>query len=736
MKPIWLAILWHMHQPCYRDPVSGRYLLPWVRLHALKDYLGMVASLEPYPHVHVTFNLVPSLMVQLEEYASGDFHEDAYELAFRDPREMTQEERERLLLWAFQVNERFLRRRPRYAELARRARPDGIGARGESQAARPGAAALRQFSMEDWTDLQVLWQLAWMDEIYVETDALVAPLSRRGRGFTEADKQALKIKQAEILSRVLPAYRAAAARGQIEISTSPFYHPILPLLCDSNAAREANPSSPLPARPFRHPEDAREQLLRAQQLHERVFGRRATGLWPSEGGVSEEALAISAEAGFQWAASDEGVLGRSLGINFHRDATGLPVEPQKLYSPYRFASGNHSLGLIFRDHYLSDLVGFVYSRMDPKTAARDLVERVRRAGQSVGDRSALVSVILDGENAWEYYSRNGREFLDEFYRLVERDQQIRAVTVSEALAQFPEKSRLERIIPGSWINANFNIWMGHADDARAWDLLNDVRDFYARASTKPGLPPERPRAAQDALLVAEGSDWCWWYGPEHATSQAVIFDQLYRQYLGEVYRQLGEEVPKVLGQPVSTAPVRALLVSPSAYISPRIDGRATSYFEWLGAGLYSTDQRSAAMHGRRSCFQTLYYGFDASRLYLRLDFSLDAECRLDDCSIRLDIQGLRGLEVLLEVRKRRIESLRFRSGTESPSEPTQAGQLEAVLDKILEIAVNRELVGYPTEVVLRMGVSLWHSGLPMDAIPPEGAIEVTLGAEAFAWPSL
>ncbi|HEY4682584.1 MAG TPA: glycoside hydrolase family 57 protein [Candidatus Acidoferrales bacterium] len=729
MKPIWLALLWHMHQPSYRDPASGRYLLPWVRLHALKDYLGMVLSLEPFPNVHVTFNLVPSLIEQLEHYASGDFMDDSDKLAFDDPRDMTEEGKQRLLLWAFQVNERLLRRWPRYGELSRRAR-------GKPERVRTGGAALPPFSQEDWTDLQVLWQLAWMDEIYLESDPLIAPLSRRGRGFTEADKQTLKMKQAEILHRVLPAYRAAAERSQVEISTSPFYHPILPLLCDSNAARESNPSSPLPARRFRHPEDAQEQLLRAQRLHERVFGRRPAGLWPSEGSVSEETLAIIAQTGFEWAASDEGVLGRSLALDFHRDAAGAPVEPQKLYSPYRFAHGKHTLNLVFRDHYLSDLVGFVYSRMEPKAAARDLLERVRRAGQSVGDRSALVSIILDGENAWEYYPRNGREFLDEFYRLLEHDRQIRAVTVSEALAQFPEKPLLDRIVPGSWINANFNIWMGHADDIRAWDLLNDARDLYSRASQKVGLEPERQRAAQDALLAAEGSDWCWWYGPEHATSQANIFDQLYRQSLSEVYHQLGEVVPKALGQPVSTAPIRALLVLPSAYISPKIDGRVTSYFEWLGAGLYSADQRSAAMHGRRSCLQTLYYGFDSTQLYLRLDFSSQGECRLDDCSLRLSIQGARETEVLLNIRMRRIASAGLRRETGCVFEPVQADQLEAALDKVLEVALNRELVGNPAEGILRMGVSLWHSGLPLDALPAAGAIEVSLGSEAFAWPSL
>jgi alpha-amylase/alpha-mannosidase (GH57 family) len=655
--------------------------------------------------------------------------DDAYELAFRDPDGMSEDDKERLIVWAFQVNERVLRRWPRYGELARRVR-------GKPEKDRHSGPVHRSFSREDWTDLQVLWQLAWMDESYVERDPVVASLSRRGRGYTVADKQALKIKQAETLSRVLPSYRAAAEHGQIEISTSPFYHPILPLLCDSNTARQSNPSSPLPARPFRHPEDAEEHLRRAQQLHQRVFGRQPAGVWPSEGSISEEALTVIARSGFRWTASDEGVLGRSLPANLHRDSAGVPAEPQKLYSPYRFDAGQQTLDLVFRDHFLSDLVGFVYSRMEHAAAARDLVERVRRVGQSVGDRPALVSVILDGENAWEYYPRNGREFLTALYQILSQDKQIRAVTVSEALDQFPDKPRLGKLVPGSWIDANFNIWMGHSDDVRAWNLLNDARDAYSRSLNKTEIDPQRKVTAQEALLAAEGSDWCWWYGPEHPTTQGVIFDQLYRQHLSEVYRQLGEQIPKELAEPVSTAPIRALLVPPTAYISPKLDGRVSSYFEWLGAGLYSADRRSAAMHGRRSCLQALYYGFDSDRLYLRLDLSTEGERRLDDCFIRFNLQGAREAEVILHIQQRRIVSAELRGGEATDFQQAASDQLQVAFDKVLELALNRHLLGTPAEGVLRLGASLWHSNLPVDALPAEGAIEVSLGSEAFAWPSL
>ncbi|HEX4643270.1 MAG TPA: glycoside hydrolase family 57 protein, partial [Candidatus Acidoferrales bacterium] len=444
MNRIHLVVLWHMHQPQYRDPATGRYVLPWTRLHALKDYWGMVRMLDEFPTVHATFNVVPSLGAQLEEYASGRFDEPWFTLAFSPADKLTSEDKTELLQRGFQVNrENMLRRWPRYAELF-------------DWAERQGAA---MFGLRDWRDLQLLSQLAWMDEEYLTRDPVVSQLSQKGADYTEADKELLRGKQLELLARVLPEYRRAQEAGQIEISTTPFYHPILPLLCDTDVARVANPSSIVPQPPFRHPEDALAQLTRARKYHERVFGRPPAGLWPSEGSVSDQALSLAAELGFRWFATDEGVLGRTLKVDFGRNDEGVPWNAHHLYAPLRVRLGEREITGFFRDHYLSDLVGFVYSRMDAGGAAEDLYRRLRTIGERVQTKGPLtVSLILDGENAWEYFHENGREFLRQFYRRIAADGDIRALTVSEALAAAGTVNTVPGIVPGSWINANFDIW--------------------------------------------------------------------------------------------------------------------------------------------------------------------------------------------------------------------------------------------------------------------------------------
>src|SRR6201984_2586400 len=470
MNKVHLVLLWHMHQPQYRDPETGCYVLPWTRLHALKDYWGMVKILEDFPKFHATFNMVPSLCLQLEEYASGAFNEPWFELAFRDAEKLSQDDKSEILLRAFQVNhERFLTRWPRFLELYEWTRQAGA------------AQATVTFTPRDWRDLQLLSQLAWMDEEWITRDATINKLSEKGKDFTEKDKAALKQKQLEFLKLVLPIYREAAGRGQIELSTTPFYHPILPLVCDSDIARVSNPSTPLPRRAYRHPEDAREQLQRAREYHRRVFGIQPAGLWPSEGSVSDQAMAIAAEEGFKWFGTDEGVLGRTLNLGFFRDANGLAANADRLYRPWRLKTPKAEITGLFRDHHISDLIGFVYSRMDAKAGAADLHSRLRAIGERVQSKQPLtVCLFLDGENAWEYYPGNGREFLRQFYRRIQDDQDFRALTAREAIAAAPDVPATAGIFPASWINANFDVWIGHSEDVAAWELLWDARQAYAR----------------------------------------------------------------------------------------------------------------------------------------------------------------------------------------------------------------------------------------------------------------
>ena len=722
MPQTYLMLAWHMHQPFYKDLSENVYTMPWVRLHALKDYYGMVAMLREFPDVHVTFNLVPSLIVQIEDYARGTAHEPAYEVAFKPVDELTPADREALLTYSFQLNrENLLNRHARFRELWERRRSTDL------------ATATRLFTEQDLLDLQVLSQVAWFDEIYLANDAEIGWLVKKGRGFTEDDKSIVKNKEAEICNVILETYREAADRGQIELSTSPFYHPILPLLCDTDLATESHPGVKLPRRHFQIPEDARDQLRSAIELHERVFGRRPKGLWPSEGSISDEVLKLAAEEGFEWAASDEGVLGRTLPRAFHRQADGTVQGGYELYRPYFFSQDDRSLGLFFRDHQISDLVGFVYNRMEYQDAAADWHHRILTAGRSRGGEPAVVSVILDGENAWEYYRGNGREFLKSFYERLTSDPQIRAVTASEAL-KVTEPGILNHVVPGSWINANFDVWIGAEEDNRAWDLLTDARDFFAQHVNDTGLDPENIRLAQQELWIAEGSDWCWWYGPEHSTANDEEFDLLYRKHLSNMYRMLGGSPSDELAVPIKRPRVKAVTVPPSALIEPKVDGQVTTYFEWLGAGLYLPDYRSGSMHGAAALVDSLYYGYSEQALYLRVDLG---EVFLKDhpeFEVRVTVDGGHRARLHALVGAGGVKAVEFFKDEESMLVPLATGDhVQAAFGHVFEVAFGFGILGIVPHEKVQLQVSLWVNELPMQVIPHEGWLTLELTEELVSW---
>ncbi len=721
MTRAYLVLLWHMHQPFYKDLATGVHTMPWVRLHALKDYYGMVAMLKQFPSVHVTFNLVPSLLAQLEEYARDGAHEEAYEIAFKSTEKLTPEDRESLLSFAFQVNrENLLSRYPRLRELYEKIKPT-----------EHGTAAARLLAPQDLLDLQVLSQLAWFDEIYLADDPEVRRLVARERGYTEEDKFLLRRKEVEICKVSLEEYRKASERGQIEISTSPFYHPILPLICDSNVAEESHPGVRLPRRSFRHPEDARAQLRAAVELHERLFGRRPQGLWPSEGSVSDEVLRLAAAEGFNWTATDEGVLGRSLQMGFYRQSDGTVTSGHELYRPHRFMAGDREICIFFRDHQLSDLIGFVYSRMDSQTAAADLHQRLRAAARSTGDSPAVVSIILDGENAWEFYPGNGREFLKSFYGRVAADPELRAVTASEAL-EVAAPGTLTHVVPGSWINANFDVWIGAEEDNRSWDLLADARDFFAQNYANPGMGAEQVKLAQQELWIAEGSDWCWWYGPEHSSANDEEFDLLFRKHLSNIYRMLGGSAPDDLAVPIKRAKARAVNVPPTGRIQPRVDGQVTNYFEWMGAGVYLPDYRSGSMHGAPRYLEALYYGSSDQALYLRLDLSEAFLERRPEFEIRVNVDDESHARLHAVVAQGRLGLVQFwRRDEQLPVAPGELFQV--AFERIFELCLNYALLGPDLHKGTHLQVSLWVNELPVQNIPQEGWLTVESTNDLVSW---
>jgi alpha-amylase/alpha-mannosidase (GH57 family) len=722
MKRSYIMLLWHMHQPFYKDLAEGTYMMPWVRLHALKDYFGMVAILREFPAVHMTFNLVPSLVAQLDEYARDEAREPAYDLAFKPAAELSRADRENLLQQAFQLNhENLMSRYPRLRELYERRESAGI------------QAAARLLSDQDFIDLQVLSQVAWFDEIYLAQDPVVHRLVARGRAFAEEDKVQLRKKEVELLNVILEEYRSGIQRGQIEVSTSPYYHPILPLLCDSHAAVESHPGINLPRQPFVHPEDARAQIQEAVALHERFFGSRPKGLWPSEGSVSDCVLTVAAEEGFQWLATDEGVLGRSLQVNFQRDGSGNLPNGHELYRPYRFQSDGHAISIFFRDHQLSDLIGFVYSHMDAGDAAHDLHSRIRRAAENTGGQSPVIPIILDGENAWEYYPGNGRAFLKNFYGLLADDPDLRSVTASEAL-QVAEQGTLTHVVPGSWINANFDVWIGAEEDNRAWDLLHDARVYFDRHSRNPGLDPAHRSLAQHELWVAEGSDWCWWYGPEHSSAHDEEFDLLYRKHLSNIYRMLGGSPPDELAIPIKRPKAAAVSPPPTGSITPRIDGVVTNYFEWLGAGLCLSDDRSGSMHGGREYLESLYYGYDGQALFLRLDFRPGFAEDHSVFEIRANFDSQIRARLHARVREGRLVQTQFWLRDNELLVPLGTGsKMEAAFLKIFELKLNYDLLEIQPGTKVRLQVALWANDLPLQVFPKEGWLSLELTSEMVSW---
>jgi alpha-amylase/alpha-mannosidase (GH57 family) len=718
-----VAFLWHMHQPFYQDLLTGEHVLPWVRLHALKDYWGMVALLGEFPAVKATFNLVPSLLVQLEAYAREEARDRHLELGLKPAAQLTDEERAFCIEQFFHAHRRrMIDPFPRYREL--------LDLRGNGGVSPRAQASL--FSTDDLRDLQVWHKLVWVDAWYHDHDARVRALVDKGRRFTEDDKATLRAVELELLRKVVPEYAAAAARGQVELSTSPFYHPILPLLCDTDVYLRAHPYARTPRQPFRHPEDAVEQLARAVALHERLFGHSPQGLWPSEGSVSDAMVPLVAQAGFRWMATDEEILARSLGSTFTHSSDGHLEQPERLYRPY--AVGPVACG--FRDHTLSDLIGFTYASWSSDEAADDFVYRLVNAGRRYAARTdggeATIFVILDGENAWEHYDRQGRPFLRALYGRLATHPEIRTVTMTEACGA--PRGTLGSIAAGSWINADFYIWIGHPDDHRAWSQLAEARQALDAAAAS--ATPDAFARAREEILIAEGSDWFWWYGDDHSSEQDVAFDDLFRRHLRNVYRALARPVPEELFVTnITTEPPALPVEPPTGFIEPVIDGAVTHYFEWMGAGCVDAGSAAGTMQqaGDRVAMLTLVeFGFDLQHLFVRVETSGTMRDLLaGGVDLRIRFLKPAGVRVVIPPggTNVRLEQL---GALDADWRPRDCAGLMAAVDRILEVRIPFTCLGSQARERVAFLVSLTHEGAELELHPRHGPIEIDVPDEHFA----
>jgi alpha-amylase/alpha-mannosidase (GH57 family) len=623
--PLRVVFLWHFHQPWYPTFDGESPALPWVRLHALKDYFDLPALLVEEPRVHHTANLVPALLDQIDLLARGG--SDAFLDIARVPAgewdaSCVSFVRENF----FSVHPRILERLPRLADLQRR------------------VAAGETLGASDLTDVVVLFHLAWSGPSLLK-DPLLVHLRKRGHGFTESEKSALLERQAAFLGTVIPEWKRAFASGIVEAATSPYHHPILPLLLDSSAGLDARPDLPVPSPRFSHPDDARSQLALGLATFEKHFGFRPRGMWPPEGALSESTLALLGEAGVTWTASDEAVLLQSLPprqLDF-----GEGDRARTVFRPWRLA-GVPSPDVFFRDRVLSDRIGFSYATWEAADAAADFVARLLSIRAAAPEAELVVPVILDGENAWETYPENGVPFLRALASALAARDDLEVVTPSEALARLTAPPGiLERVVAGSWVDGNLATWIGAPAKNRAWGLLHAARealagDIAAAPVVSPGdalAGDATPAVAKAALFAAEASDWFWWLGDDHTSAHDAVFDSLFRRHLSAAYRALGRPSPPELLEPIDprNGPVVEI---PRTPLWPRVDG-VPGDVGWTGAGHIKGGSRGT-MHRGAGLVKEMLFGASASgdMLFLHLEPEGDAAA-LQGRTLRVELLSAR-----------------------------------------------------------------------------------------------
>ena len=612
--PLYVAFIWHQHQPLYKSPEGGisqskiqRYRLPWVRLHGTKDYLDLVLLLERYPKLHQTVNLVPSLILQLEDYIAGRAFDPYLELSLTPCEQLTLQQKEFIIRHFFDANyHTLIQPHPRYVQLYQQRQENG-----ESW-------CLENWQLNDYGDLLAWHNLAWIDPLFWD-DPEIATWLKQEKNFSLSDRQRIYSKQKSILSRIIPQHRQMQGTGQLEVMTTPYTHPILPLLADTDSGCIAVPNMTLPEERFQWAQDIPLHLNKAWNLYIDKFGREPRGLWPSEQSVSPEILPYIIKQGFKWICSDEAVLGWTLNHFFHRDGAGNIQEPELLYQPYRLETSNGDLAIVFRDHRLSDLIGFTYSSMSPQEAAADLVEHLQvianKQAESDSEQPWLVTIALDGENCWEFYPQDGKPFLESLYAKLSNESQFKLVTVSEFIEQFPPKVTIptQKLHSGSWIDGNFTTWIGDKTKNRAWDYLAQARQILAK---HPEATEKNNPEVWENLYAAEGSDWFWWFGEGHSSNQDAIFDQLFREHLRGIYRALNENVPSYLLRPLEIREINTDR-RPQGFIHPPIDGNGNEQ-DWEQAGKIEIGGARGTMHSS-SAIQRLWYGINHQNLYLRID---------------------------------------------------------------------------------------------------------------------
>ncbi len=709
-SPTRLLCLWHFHQPYYSTPGRGSNTLPWVRLHAIKSYYDLGRMLEDHPGVRCAINFSGSLLEQFREYLEVGKRDSWWHLTRKPAANLTDPDKHHLLRHFFSLDwETCIEPNPGYRRLL------------EKRGGDSDDLAIEAFDTQEYRDLQVWFNLAWFGFSARNERAVVQSLLDKGEQFSEDEKIAVLEQQIEVMQLLIPLYRKLHRRDQIEISVSPMYHPIMPLVIDTESAERCSPSRPRPE-PFRAPEDARHQLRAARTTAREVLGIEVDGIWPSEGAVSPEVVEMFDEFDIAWCASDEEVLAKSRGEAFGREAD--------LYRRWQLEGTD--VDLFFRDRAISDQVGFVYGNAETGVAVDDFLERVRRAGreEEAGGEEAeapIVSVIADGENPWEHYPGDGEAFLGELFGRLESADDLETTTPSRCLGRGGEPGELTHLHSGSWIYANYDIWIGHEETNCAWELLGRTRERLVEEIDEADLSKTERQQTWRALYMAEGSDWFWWYGDDFTSENDADFDRLFRDQLRYVYRMLELEIPaeldsSILGERLPKAPFEA----PKRLIKPRVDGRSDYFYEWSGAGVYRNTGAHGSMFENTRYVDEMRVGFDLENLYVQVAPGPDLMAEMSGVRFELAIRrdGVR--------HRVRIDRDGEVSGEVTSDRSSGALPLELVaFEEVLEFAVPFELLDAAAGDALSLNLSIRDERMERERHPPHGGIDIEVPDESF-----
>ncbi len=606
-KKLHVAFLWHMHQPWYLLDHTGTAAMPWVRLHALRDYYDVPRLMEQkgFPG---TINLVPCLLRQIQLLSDNETNDPYWDILIANPRDLTDSQRSFMVSNFIKVNyANYISKSPRYTEL---------------MAKYQATHDYRSFSEQELFDLQIHYLISWFGET-LKKNTEVIKLIILDKNFTTDDKKTLISIANKRISEIIPYYHRLFFNEIIEPSTSPFYHPILPLLCDIRIAKQSNPRTTLPNIDFMYPSDASVQIKNGLEFFVNTLHINPECIWSSEGSLSEEIIPLLIHNGFKVTFGDEDVLKKSQELLYGEPGSSIAdshLRPRKIHR------SNSLIHIFFRDKTLSDNIGFKYYNMEVEDAVNHFLNTLHTIRKSLpeDDNEYIASIMLDGENAWEYYDHNGLPFLTKLYESLLSDPDIEPTTFKKYLSKNPQIPTLDRLAPGSWIASDFSTWCGDEEKNKAWKILAQTRDNLTRTYDK--MDVKTKKEALEHMMIAEGSDWFWWYGETNFTPHMDIFDSLFRHHLKRVYELSDTPLPADITETIhQSARVLEPIQRPMQFIHPKLDGKPTSYFEWSSAGIYKVSGFRGAMHGSEKQFlERIFFGFDLQNLYLRLDsnFSL------------------------------------------------------------------------------------------------------------------